>query len=238
MTLLAGRLAVVTGASRGIGLAIARSLAGAGATVVRLARTFSDTSPSYCDLPTDLADAAQVMDAARRIVAEWGPPALVVQNAGVFRLKPFEETTQSDFDQQIAVNLKAPYLLAQGLIPSMKAASAGLFISIGSTCDYVGFPENSAYTASKFGLRGMHEALTAECGGTGVRFSLISPGSTDTDIWDPYDPDSRPGFLGRAQMLRPEDVAEAVLFVATRPAHLTIDWLRMGASPVVGKDVG
>jgi len=231
---LSGRLAVVTGASRGIGLAVSRVLRSAGATVVRLARSFSDGSPSDFDLPTDLADPGQVIAAARRIVAEWGPPALVVQNAGIFRLLPFEETAQADFDQQIAVNLKAPFLLAQGLIPSMKAAGAGLFVTIGSTCDYTGFPDNSAYTASKFGVRGLHEALSVEYRGSGVRFSLVSPGSTDTDIWNPYDPDARPGFLGRAAMLRPEDVAEAVLFVATRPAHLTIDWLRMGATPVPG----
>jgi NADP-dependent 3-hydroxy acid dehydrogenase YdfG len=99
---------------------------------------------------------------------------------------------------------------------------------VGSVADHTGFPDNAAYAASKYGLRGLHETLLAEYRGTGVRLTLVSPGPTDTGIWDPYDPDHRPGFPGRTQMLRPPDVAEAVLFVATRPPHVLLDWLRLG----------
>jgi NAD(P)-dependent dehydrogenase (short-subunit alcohol dehydrogenase family) len=231
LTVLSGRLAVVTGASRGIGLAIARSLADAGATVVRLARNFAEGGRSFRDLPTDLADPAQISRAALRIVEEHGPPALVVQNAGAFLLKPFEATEPAELDRQLTLNLKAPFLLARGLLPAMRAKGDGLFITIGSVCDHQGFPDNSAYAASKFGVRGLHEALAAEYRGTGVRFTLVSPGATDTDIWDPFDPDARPGFLRRALMLRPEDVADAVLFAATRPPRMTIDWLQLSPSP-------
>ena len=82
--------------------------------------------------------------------------------------------------------------------------------------------------SSKYGLRGLHETLLEEYRGTGVRLTLVSPGPTDTAVWDPVDPDHREGFIRRAEMLRPADVAEAILFVATRPSHLHIDWLRLG----------
>lgn len=225
---LEGTLAVVTGASRGIGLASAEALAAAGATVVRLSRSLPEgTHGPFRDVPCDLAETTGIVRATTRILNEWGTPAVVVQNAGLFLLKPFEETEPAELDRHLALNIRAPFVLAQGLLPAMRAAGAGIHITIGSICDHTGFPDNSVYTISKFGLRGMHEALSAEYRGTGVRFSLISPGSTDTPIWDPFDPDARPGFLRRALMLRPADVAEAVLFAATRPPHANVEWLRL-----------
>ena len=226
---------MVTGASRGIGAASAAVLAGAGATVVRLSRTLEEgTRGAYRDLRCDLADVHAVVRAATRILGEWGAPHIVVQNAGLFVLKPFEATELSDLEQQYARNLRAPFVLAQALLPAMRAAAAGIHVTIGSTCDHRAFPDNAAYTASKYGVRGLHESLAVEYAGTGVRFSLVSPGSTDTPIWDPFDPDARPGFLRRALMLRAEDVAEAVLFVATRPAHANVDWLRLSPNPAEG----
>ncbi len=228
MNPLEGSLAVVTGASRGIGEAVAGALAGAGATVVRLSRSLPDgTHGAFRDLTCDLSQTAGIVRATTRILTEWGTPAIVVQNAGLFLLRPFEETDPADLDRQLALNVRAPFVLAQGLLPAMRGAGAGIHITIGSTCDHLGFSENSAYTASKFAVRGLHEALSAEYQGTGVRFSLISPGSTDTPIWDPFDPDARPGFLRRALMLRPSDVADAVLFAATRPPHANVEWLRL-----------
>jgi NAD(P)-dependent dehydrogenase (short-subunit alcohol dehydrogenase family) len=232
VTALAGRLAVVTGASRGIGLAVAEVLASAGAKVVRLARSLSEgRHGGFVDLPCDLSRASEITAVAGRILADHGTPAVVVQNAGLWLLAPFEETPLEDLDRLLALNVRAPFLLAQQLVPAMAAARSGLHVTIGSVCDHQAFPGNSAYTASKFGLRGLHESLVAEYRGSGVRCTLISPASTDTTIWDPVDPDSRPGFLRRAQMLRPGDVAEAVLFVATRPPHTEIEWLRLAPSP-------
>jgi NADP-dependent 3-hydroxy acid dehydrogenase YdfG len=126
------------------------------------------------------------------------------------------------------VNLRAPFAVAKAFLPAMRDAGRGTFITVGSVADHVGFPENAAYAASKYGLRGLHETLLAEYRGTGVRLTLVSPGATDTSAWDPFDPDQREGFIPRAGMLRPADVADAILFVATRPAHVHIDWLRLG----------
>jgi NAD(P)-dependent dehydrogenase (short-subunit alcohol dehydrogenase family) len=230
---LEGKLAIVTGASRGIGQAVARGLADEGATVVRLSRSLTDrTDGPFRDLRCDLGQVAEIVRCSTRILGEWGTPSVVVQNAGLFLLQSFESTEPAELDRHYALNLRAPFVLAQGLLPAMRAAGSGIHVTIGSTCDHVGFPDNSAYTATKFGVRGLHEALAAEYRGTGVRFSLISPGSVDTPIWDPFDPDARPGLLRRALMLRAGDVADAVRFVATRPAHATVELLRLSPSPV------
>lgn len=237
MTQLAGQVAVVTGASRGIGLAVAESLAAAGATVIRIARTLPDASPArFVDLRCDLADPPQIAGTATRILREHGPPAVVVQNAGLWVLAPFEETRPEDLDRLYALNLRAPFLLAQRFLPAMRTARSGIHITIGSTLDHQAFPDNSAYAATKYGVRGLHESLREEYRGSGVRFALVSPASTDTSMWDPVNPDERPGFLARRQMLRAEDVADAVFFVATRPPHATVEWLRLAPNPVETPD--
>jgi NAD(P)-dependent dehydrogenase (short-subunit alcohol dehydrogenase family) len=134
----------------------------------------------------------------------------------------------ADFDAQVAINLRAAFAMARAFLPMLRDAGQGIFVTIGSVADHIGFPENAAYAASKYGLRGLHETLLAEFRGTGVRLTLISPGPTDTDLWAPFDPDRREGFPRRVDMLRPADVADAVLFVATRPPHVLVDWLRLG----------
>jgi NAD(P)-dependent dehydrogenase (short-subunit alcohol dehydrogenase family) len=224
---LEGRLALVTGASRGIGAATAAALRGAGARVIRVARSLADgPHDGYLDFACDLTDLAALDRVGRRILAEVGAPDVVVSNAGAFLLRPLERTEPAELAAQLAINLVAPFALARLILPAMRAAG-GAFITIGSIADHVGFPGNSAYAASKYGLRGLHETLVAEYRGTGVRLSLVSPGPTDTAAWDPVRPESRDGFLRRADMLRPADVAEAVLFIATRPPHVHIDWLRI-----------
>ena len=229
MTALAGRLAVVTGASRGIGAAAAAALASAGAQVVRVARSPAPgTHAGYRDLSVDLTEAEQVERLASTVQSEHGVPEIVVSNAGGFLLRPLEDTSAADFEGQIAVNLRAAFLVARAFLPAMRRAGRGTFISIGSVADHVGFPENAAYAAGKYGLRGLHETLVAEFRGSGVRLTLISPGPTDTSVWDPFDPDRRDGFPPRSAMLRPEDVADAIVFVASRPPRVHLDWLRLG----------
>lgn len=231
MTPLRGRLALVTGASRGIGAAVAGALAAVGARVIRVARRLPPRGEgSGIDLPCDLTDAAQVERLARRVLEGEGVPAVVVSNAGGFLLRPLEGTTPEEFDAQLAANLRSAFLVARAFLPAMRATGDGVFITIGSVADHTGLPENAAYAASKYGLRGLHETLAAEYRGTGVRLTLVSPGATDTTIWDPFSPERRPGFPPRAAMLRPEDVADAVLFAATRPPHVHMDWIRLQPS--------
>jgi NAD(P)-dependent dehydrogenase (short-subunit alcohol dehydrogenase family) len=195
--------------------------------VIRVSRALAKDD-GFVDLPTDLADRAALEGLAAR-VASVGVPDIVVSNAGGFLLRPLAQTSVADLDAQLALNLRAPFALAHALLPVMQAAGRdGCYITVGSVADHVGLAENAAYAASKYGLRGLHETLLAEYRGSGLRLTLISPGPTDTAMWDPFDPDRREGFPPRAAMLRPADVAEAVLFVATRPPHVLIDWLRLG----------
>lgn len=226
-------MALVTGASRGIGAAVANKLAREGARVIRVARSLTPgSSERSTDIACDLTDPAQVDRLASRVLDEAGAPDVVVSNAGAFLLRPLEFTGPAELETQLAANVKAPFYVARAFLPRMRAAGRGSFITVGSVADHVGFPENAAYAASKYGLRGLHETLLAEYQGSGVRLTLVSPGPTDTAVWDPVDPDHREGFPARADMLRPDDVADAIVFVATRPAHVHIDWLRL--APAAG----
>jgi NAD(P)-dependent dehydrogenase (short-subunit alcohol dehydrogenase family) len=226
---LAGQVALVTGASRGIGAAVADALASEGAHVVRVARSLKHGARGpFEDIRCDLTDPAQVDRLAAGVLQRHRAPGVVVSNAGAFLLRPLEATQTDELEQQLAVNLRAPFAVAKAFLPAMRDAGKGTFITVGSVADHAGFPENAAYAASKYGLRGLHETLVAEFRGTGVRLTLVSPGATDTRAWDPFDPDHREGFTPRAGMLRPADVADAILFVATRPDHVHIDWLRLG----------
>ena len=225
---LVGKLALVTGASRGIGLAVADELRAAGAHVVRLARSLHDASGErLTDLQCDVTVPADVDRAVGRVVGELGVPDIVVNNAGIFFIKTLAETTPADFIATLATNLTGPYLLARALVPRMVERGSGHLVTIGSISDYIGFPGSTAYAASKFGLRGMHEVIRAETARSGVRTTLVSPGPVDTDIWDDVKPDEKPGFTKRKDMMRAEDVAEAVLFAVTRPARVAVTEIRL-----------
>ena len=218
----------MTGASRGIGLAVADALGRAGMHVVRLSRSLKDaTAKRRTDIQADVAQPAAVARAIGRVEQELGVPDIVVNNAGIFLVKPLAETTQADFTTTLAINLTAPFLVARALIPRMVERGSGHLVSVGSISDYIGFPGSSAYAASKFGLRGMHEVIRAETAKTRVRTTLISPGPVDTDLWDEVDPDSKPGFTKRKDMMRAEDVAAAVVFAVTQPERVNVTEIRL-----------
>jgi NADP-dependent 3-hydroxy acid dehydrogenase YdfG len=230
---LRGRTALVTGASRGIGAVVAERLAEAGADVWLMARS-EDRIDALATrlggraLPADLSDDASAWDALDRLQEELGgPPSLVVNAAGAFALDPCAETTVQAFDTQVAVNLRGTFLVIRALLPGMLARADGLIVNVGSVAGRKAFPGNAAYSASKYGVRGFHEVLLEEIRDSGVRATLLEPAATDTPLWDPLDPDARPDLPDRGSMLRPDDVAEAVLFVATRPATVRIPLLQI-----------
>ena len=232
---LAGRAVLVTGASRGIGLAIARALVAAGARVAMLARSESALRTEAARIgalavpvPCDLQDPIGIAAAAARVREELdGAPHILVNNAGAFALARVDETSLSAFQAMLAVNVVGPFALLREFLGGMRARGEGHIVTIGSIADRVAFPENGAYAASKFALRALHQVAREELRGTGVRATLISPGPVDTALWDPVDPDRRAGFTPRAAMLAPDAVAEAVLFAVTRPAAVNVDELRL-----------
>ena len=225
---LGGTLALVTGASRGIGLAVADELRAAGAHVVRLSRSLIDGSGEReTTLRCDVSRVEDVDRALGRVLGELGLPDIVVNNAGVFFVKPLADTTVAEFTQSVATNLTGPFLVARALVPAMARRGSGHLVTIGSSSDHVAYPGNSAYAASKHGVRGLHEVIAVEVAGSGVRTTLVSPGAVNTEMWDPIDPDSQSGFRRRADMMLAEDVAEAVLFAVTREARVTVSEIRL-----------
>lgn len=222
------KIALVTGASRGIGLAVADALRANGMHVVRLARSLrNESGDRRSDIACDVTQPAEVDRALARVEKELGMPDVLVNNAGIFFIKQLAETSVDDFTQTLATNLTGPFLIARGVVPKMVQRGSGHLVTIGSISDYIGFSGSTAYAASKFGLRGMHEVIRQETAKSGVRTTLVSPGPVDTDIWDPVDPDSKPGFTKRKDMMRAEDVAAAVVFAVKQPEHVDVTEIRL-----------
>ena len=223
---LEGRAVVVTGATGGIGRAIALRLADAGATLYLVARTRARLESvaeevGGTPLVADAGDPRDV-DRIRDRIADDGGAYGLVSAAGTFDLAPVDETEPAVFERMIHGNLRAPFLMTRALLPEMKDRGAGHVITVGSVAGRVAFPGNGAYSASKFGVRGLHEVLVAELRGTGVRATLVEPAATDTGIWDPLDPDGSEDLPGRDDMLDPAAVADAVHFAITRPSSVSI----------------
>lgn len=228
---LQDRAAIVTGASRGIGLAVSRLLSAAGARVYMIARGAEELRVRAQELgaqalPCDVS----LEDDIARITADVGDVDVVVNNAGLFRIAPMHEMSAAEFETTIRTNLVAPFALVRRVLPGMRQRGRGHVVTIGSIADRHVFPENGAYAASKFGARAMHEVLREELRGTGVRATLVSPGPVDTPLWDPIDPDNRVGFTPRRSMLASEAVADAVLYALTRPDAVNVDELRVSRS--------
>jgi NADP-dependent 3-hydroxy acid dehydrogenase YdfG len=237
---LGGRTALVTGASRGIGAECVRLLLAAGARVHALgrdARAFDSlhrakgtTKADATFTQVDLSDAAALAKALPALRRDIGTPDIIVNNAGHFFIATAEETSVADFDRTLQVNLSAPFGIVREFLGDMRKRASGHLVTIGSIADHRAFPGNAAYAASKYGVRAMHEVLREELRGSGVRATLVSPGPTNTDLWDPVNPDEREGFTKRADMLPPAAVADAVLYAVTCPPSINVDELRLSRS--------
>ena len=218
---------MLTGASRGIGVEIARALAAQGMRLHLIARNAPQLQGIAAELAAqphafDVSDADAVARFAERLSASDGVPDVVIHAAGAFDLARITETSVASFDQQIAVNLRAAFLLMRSFAAPMIQRGSGHFVSIGSIAGRQAFPANGAYAASKFGLRGLHAVLDAELRGTGVRSTLVEPAATDTTLWDAIDTTMHTGLPERHAMLAPGTVADAVVYALTRPHDVAV----------------
>ena len=228
MTALSGTLALVTGASRGIGHVTADRLEAAGARVACLARSFEPRkTETRIEIPCDVTREDDVRQAVQEVLGTFGVPRIIVNNAGAFLIKPLAETSEREFLGQLGVNVIGPFLVLRELLPHLVAHGNAHVVTIGSVVDHRPYAGNAAYGASKYGVRGLHEVLAEEVRGQGIRTTLISPGATDTKLWDAFDPDAREDLPARSDMLLPIDVAEAVLYAVTQAPRVNVEWIRL-----------
>ena len=219
---------LITGASRGIGRAIAEKLAGPdnelflhGRNREALARTCALVKARLGNataLAYDLRRAARV----EKMIDAIGDEPLdgLINNAGVALVKPFEKVTLAEWDTLFAVNVTAPFLLAQALVPKMLTGAS--IVNILSIAAKTGFPGWSCYCMTKFALEGFSQSLREEVRGRGIRVLNIYPAATNTEIWNAVE-----GEWPREKMLLPEEIAGAIAFALSRPGEVAVENLEI-----------
>ena len=230
-------MALVTGAGRGIGRAVALAFAHEGATVGLAARTAAELDAVAREiegaggralvLPADVRQEAAVAALVQRVLDAYGRIDVLVAAAGTAAFGPLVETTPPAWDEMMAVNLRAPFLCCRAVLPAMMARRSGTIIVIGSVATSRTLSGSSAYTASKYGLLGLARVLAEEMRPHGVRVGVLSAGAVDTALWNAVS--SPPD---RTRMLRPEQVAQAALLMAAQAPNATLEEITL--LPAVG----
>jgi 3-hydroxy acid dehydrogenase / malonic semialdehyde reductase len=239
---LSGRVVFVTGASSGIGAACAAAFARAGAKLLLAARRLErleDAVPILRGLGAsdaralrlDVRDAASVTEAVQALPPEWKEVEVLLNNAGLSRgLDKLHEGKIEDWNEMIDTNVKGLLYVDRAVVPLMVARRRGIVIHLGSISGRQVYPSGAVYCASKYAVRAITEGLRLDLLGTGVRVATVDPGLVETEF-------SLVRFRGDAhraeavyrdlEVLRPEDVADAVLYVATRPPHVQVSTLEI-----------
>lgn len=224
---LDGRRAVVTGAGRGIGLALAAALAEGGAHVTLVARTRGEIEPAALEMGGDWAvlDVAD-LDAVAAFFDNRPAFDILVNNAGTNRPKPMTDVSEADYDAVLDLNVKSAFFVSQGCVRSLVAeGKPGSLIHVGSQMGHVGGPNRSLYCASKWALEGMSKAFALDLAGHGIRSNTIAPTFIETPLTRPYLEDTtfRASVLAKIKLGRigrVEDLMGAVLFLASDASAL------------------
>jgi NADP-dependent 3-hydroxy acid dehydrogenase YdfG len=229
---LAGQVAIVTGAGRGIGRAVALAFALEGASVVLAARSRADLAAVAgairesggvaLALPTDVTQDGAVEALVEQTAGELGRIDILVTAAGVAAFGPVAGAKPADWDGMLAVNLRAAMVCCHAVLPTMQRQHRGTIINVGSIAGKRAIPGGAAYAATKAGLAAFSAVLAEELRADGIRVGVIVPGAVDTPLWDAI-----PGGPDRARMLRPEDVARVVVLMATLPPGATLEELTL-----------
>jgi NADP-dependent 3-hydroxy acid dehydrogenase YdfG len=228
MGALEGRVAIVTGAGRGIGRAVALALAGEGAAVVLAARSRADLAAVAAEIkeaggralavPTDVTQDAAVEALAEQTAAELGRTDVLVTSAGAAAFGQFADSKPGDWEQMLALNLRSVMVCCRAVLPAMLRQRSGLILNVASIAAKRALPGSAVYTATKAGVVGFSRVLAEEMRPHGVRVGVLVPGAVDTPIWD-----SLGASPPREKMLRPEDVARAALLMATLPPNASLE---------------
>jgi 3-oxoacyl-[acyl-carrier protein] reductase len=227
MSQLANQIAVITGAGRGIGRAIALKFAAAGADIVCVSRTAQNAEKVAAEVralgrkawahAVDVAEASAVAAAAEKILAEAGKVDILVNNAGVTRDGLLMRMSEADWEAVLNTNLKGAFLFIQALSRAFLKQRSGRIINISSVIGLIGNAGQCNYAASKAGLLGLTKAVAKEFASRGVTVNALAPGFIETDMTAALSPEMKTELLQRIplRMLgRPEDVAEGALFLA------------------------
>lgn len=230
---LKGKVAIITGARRGMGRTHALALAKAGSKVVvadisqedcqKVATDIEKNGGEAIAVKCDVSKKEEVDNMVQKTIEEFGRIDILVNNAGICQFKPFLELSEEEWDKTLDINLKGYFLCAQAVAKEMVKQKAGVIVNIASIAMGqvgVGFPAISHYCASKGGIVGMTEALALELAPYNIRVNAISPGAVDTPMVDPLkvDPKMMKATLSRVplgRMGKPEEVSNLVLFLAS-----------------------
>ena len=241
-TPLSGKVAVITGASSGIGAAVARALAAAGAAVVLAARRADRLEEVARDVrsaggvahaaPTDVSVRGEVEAMVRAAVERLGRIDILVNNAGIMPLSPVEELRVEDWERMVDVNVKGVLYGIAADLPSMLAQKEGHIVNVGSVAGRRPLPGGTVYSATKFAVRSLTWGMQLELGAArGIRTTDIQPGVVDTELLDHVPaPERRDAFRAAwegKRALAAEDVARAVLWAVTAPAHVNVNESRI-----------
>jgi 3-oxoacyl-[acyl-carrier protein] reductase len=215
------RTVLVTGGSRGIGLACARAFAAAGHRVAVTSSSTPVDEPGLLTLTCDVTDADQVEAAVTRVEEELGAVEVLVASAGITRDGLLVRMSEDDFEAVVATNLTATWRLAKRIVPKMMRARWGRIITISSVGAYVGAPGQTNYAASKAGLIGLTRSIAREYGNRGITANVVAPGPIATDMLAALPADALTAMAAQVPVARigePAEVAAAVAFLASDEA--------------------
>jgi ribitol 2-dehydrogenase len=227
---LAGKVALVTGASSGIGRALARGLAAqgvqlalAGRSVERLRAVEAEiATPGTLVLPGDMEKAGDVDAAVRSTLERFGRIDILAANAGLYMPGEVAEADPDEWDRMIAVNVNAVFRIVHGVLPGMIARRTGDIVVTSSIAGHQSFREEPAYSGTKHAVQAFVHGVRRQVAPHGIRVGAVAPGTVLNPLWGYRDEEAIAAKVATREGLRSEDVADAVLFMLTRPGNVTI----------------